>query len=76
MIDGMSSPADDVFALPRLIVTADTSLERFVKLVDGRGPQLHPWYEHVRARAWRCIRLGLHMLRGGYGRPASAVDTP
>ncbi len=72
----MSSPADDAFALSRLIVTADTSLERFVQLVAGRGLQLHPGYERVRARAWRCLRLGLHMLRGDNGRTASAVYAP
>lgn len=72
----MSSPADDPFALSRLIVTADTGLERFIKLVDGCGPQLHPGYERARARGWRCIRLGLHTLRGVYGRSASAVYAP
>ncbi len=72
----MSSPADDVFALSRLIVTADTSLDRFIKVVAGCGPQLHAGYERARARAWRCVRLGLHTLRGGYGKTASAVNAP
>ncbi len=69
----MSSPADDPFALSRLIVTANTGLERFVKLINGRGPQLHPLYERARALAWRCVRLGLHTMRGDYGRTDNAV---
>jgi peptidoglycan/xylan/chitin deacetylase (PgdA/CDA1 family) len=64
----MSSPADDAFALSRLIVTAETDLKRFVELMNGRSPQLHPVYERTRAWAWRCLRFGSRALRGGYRR--------
>ena len=66
----VSSAADELFALSRLIVTVDTGLERFIDLVAGRSPQVHPWYERSRAFAWRGIRLGLHALKGDYGKSA------
>ncbi len=64
----VSSPADDPFALSRLIVTAGTDLDRFAELVQGRSPQLHPAYERTRALAWRCLRSGWHAMKGSQGR--------
>ncbi len=69
----MSSPRDDPFALSRLIVTADTGLERFIDLVTGHSPQFHPWCERSRALAWRGIRLGLHAMRGDDGKSIGEV---
>ncbi len=59
----MSSPADDPFALSRLIVPGDASLQQFAELLAGRGPQLKPSYERVRALAWRCVRYSLRAMK-------------
>ena len=64
----MSSPADDIFALSRLIVSADTSVRQFAELLAGRSPQLEPAYERGRAWVWRWARLGLHALKPGHFR--------
>lgn len=69
----LSSLADDPFALSRLIVTADASLEQFVELVKGRSPQLPPAYERARAMVWRYTRYGLHAVRGGLGKGAYEI---
>jgi peptidoglycan/xylan/chitin deacetylase (PgdA/CDA1 family) len=62
----MSSPADDVFALSRLIVSADIPIKEFAQLLAGRRPQLEPAYERGRAWVWRWARVGLHALKPGY----------
>jgi peptidoglycan/xylan/chitin deacetylase (PgdA/CDA1 family) len=65
----MSSPTDDIFALSRLIVPGDTNLQKFAELLAGRGPQLKPAYERVRALAWRGARYSLSVMKQGlYGR--------
>lgn len=61
----MSSPTDDLFALSRLIVPGDTNLQQFAELLAGRGPQLEPSYERVRALAWRGARYSLRALKHG-----------
>ncbi len=69
----LSSSTDDPFALSRLIVTADTGLKRFVELINGHSPQLHPLYERTRALAWRRMRSGWRAMRGGHGRGTHEV---
>jgi peptidoglycan/xylan/chitin deacetylase (PgdA/CDA1 family) len=61
----MSSTSDDPFALSRLIVPGDTNLQQFAELLAGRGPQLIPSYERVRALAWRGARYSLRALKHG-----------
>jgi peptidoglycan/xylan/chitin deacetylase (PgdA/CDA1 family) len=61
----MSSASDDLFALSRLIVPGDTSLHQFAKLLTGRGPQLGPSYERLRAFVWRCARYSWRSLKEG-----------
>ena len=58
----LSLAADDVFALPRLIVPANTRVEQFDQLLSGRGPQLEPAYERARALAWRWARYGKRLV--------------
>jgi peptidoglycan/xylan/chitin deacetylase (PgdA/CDA1 family) len=59
----VSSPTDDPFALSRLIVPGDTNQQQFAELLAGRGPQLEPSYERVRALAWRGARYSLRALK-------------
>ncbi len=59
----MSSAGDDPFALSRLIVPGDISLTQFTDLLSGRGPQLEPTYERLRAFAWRCARFSWFSLK-------------
>lgn len=51
-----SSPDDDRFAMARLIVRRETSLDAFAKLLDGddTGPRMT--FDRTRARAWRLVR--------------------
>ncbi len=60
----LSSLADDIFALSRLIVPANLDMKCFAELVGGYGPQLEPSYERVRAFVWRCARYGMRAARG------------
>ena len=59
----MSSASDDPFALSRLIVPGDISLNQFADLLSGRGPQLEPTYERLRAFVWRCARYSWFSLK-------------
>jgi peptidoglycan/xylan/chitin deacetylase (PgdA/CDA1 family) len=59
----MSSPSDDPFALSRLMVPGGIRLPQFAELLAGRGPQLKPAYERLRALVWRYARYGLRALK-------------
>ncbi len=59
----MSLATDDIFALSRLFVPANTRVEQFAQLLAGRGPQLAPAYERARAWAWRTVRASWHVLK-------------
>lgn len=52
----MSSPRDDRFALSRLIVTGDMSIDRFARLLAGHGSPLVPAYRRIRAKTWQIVR--------------------
>ena len=64
----LSSPADDPFALSRLIVPGDTDLHQFAGILTNHGPQLIPSYKRVRSFAWRCVRSSLIALKYGHKR--------
>ncbi len=52
--DGIASAADDRFAITRAIVAADTSIDRFVEIVEARtGPARR---RPLRRAAWRAVR--------------------
>lgn len=52
--DGVASPSDDLYAIPRIIVRAGTSAETLVKMLDAarRPPRSRP----LRRTAWRSLR--------------------
>lgn len=61
---GMSTASSDPFALARLMIGADTSVEALAALVTGSRAQA-PALAYLRARsaAWRCVRHGAAALR-------------
>jgi peptidoglycan/xylan/chitin deacetylase (PgdA/CDA1 family) len=60
----MSSTADNPFALSRLIVTADTSVDDFAALLSGHGSPVTATFKRVRASAWQFVRRGIAQLAG------------
>lgn len=73
---GMSGPADDPFALARIIVTCGTGVEHLASLLAGKGLEPVTPNERLRTTGWRAARRILatwnRMTRGrsGYGQPA------
>jgi peptidoglycan/xylan/chitin deacetylase (PgdA/CDA1 family) len=59
----MSALTDDVFALARIMVTADTSVGRFAEYIKGRGLRVAPRRERVRTKVWRLLRRSGRWLR-------------
>jgi peptidoglycan/xylan/chitin deacetylase (PgdA/CDA1 family) len=59
----LSSPHDDQFALSRLIVTADTDLPSFEKLLLSGGRLPEAAYLRLRSVAWARVRQGRQMIR-------------
>ncbi len=57
----LSSDADDAFALARLMVRPDTSLDEFAALLTGTpvswGTALYTMYARTRTPLWRLVRL-------------------
>jgi peptidoglycan/xylan/chitin deacetylase (PgdA/CDA1 family) len=54
--NALSSEADDLFALSRLTVRANTSLPQFAEWLEGLGAPVAPRRERLRTRAWRTYR--------------------
>ena len=52
----MSSLADDLYALARIIISADTSNDHFSQLLKGNGLRTAPFGEKVHTKAWRTVR--------------------
>lgn len=52
----MSSTADDVFALSRIIVYRNTSVSDLACLLAGEGLRVAPQREQVRTKVWRFVR--------------------
>ena len=66
----MGSTTDDLFALPRLIVTGRTTLNDFAELLNGvRLPSAMKYYQ-VRSQVWRFVRRAItplkHLSAGEY----------
>jgi peptidoglycan/xylan/chitin deacetylase (PgdA/CDA1 family) len=68
--DQLSSKDDDIFALARLMVRADTSLPVLRSWLAGVGPPIAPTRERLRTRAWR---LNRRMRALATGRPTSDI---
>jgi peptidoglycan/xylan/chitin deacetylase (PgdA/CDA1 family) len=62
--NALSWEDDDRFALARLMVGADTTLDRLEAWLDGRGAQIAPARERSRTRAWRAYRRGRARVTG------------
>lgn len=60
----MSSPSDDVTALARIIVSGDTDLDAFKKLLRGEGLPVAPGREKLETTGWRYVRRAKKMLKG------------
>jgi peptidoglycan/xylan/chitin deacetylase (PgdA/CDA1 family) len=52
----LSHPQDDPFALARVTIGADTSMQRFAQLLAGRGAPRGWEGERVRTKLWRACR--------------------
>jgi peptidoglycan/xylan/chitin deacetylase (PgdA/CDA1 family) len=62
--NALSWDDDDRFALARLMVRADTTLDRLEAWLDGRGAPLARARERARTRAWRTYRRGRALVTG------------
>lgn len=58
----MSSTADDVFALARIMVLADTGTEDLDRLLAGRGIPQAPYRPRTRTAVWRAARRTRRVL--------------
>lgn len=56
VMNALSSRNDDMFALARLTVRADTDLDRLAAWLGGRSARVAPYPEKVATRAWRMYR--------------------
>jgi peptidoglycan/xylan/chitin deacetylase (PgdA/CDA1 family) len=66
----MSSTEDDVFALARLMVLADTSTEELERLLEGHGIPQAPFRPRLQTTVWRSVRRtrrALQPARKGHG---------
>jgi peptidoglycan/xylan/chitin deacetylase (PgdA/CDA1 family) len=52
----LSTADDDRFALSRIIITANTTVDRFADLLAGRNLRIAPTEELVWTKGWRLIR--------------------
>lgn len=59
----MSNPADDPFALARIIVSADTNLVAFEGLLSGQVLPTTPLRERWQTKAWRLARRSARLLK-------------
>jgi peptidoglycan/xylan/chitin deacetylase (PgdA/CDA1 family) len=62
--NALSWEDDDRFALARLTVRSDTTLDRLEAWLDGRGAPVAPARERARTRAWRAYRRGRAVVTG------------
>jgi peptidoglycan/xylan/chitin deacetylase (PgdA/CDA1 family) len=74
--NALSHPADDTFAIARVLIERDTGVAGVDAILDGRGCLLAWPGERLRTRGWRAYRRTRHALiatrrsvRGRAGRP-------
>lgn len=58
----LSAVADDRFALSRIIITADTSVDDLALLIQGQGLRIAPQGEQLRTTGWRMVRRAKQLL--------------
>jgi peptidoglycan/xylan/chitin deacetylase (PgdA/CDA1 family) len=68
--DTLSSPADDRFALSRLMLRADTPTARVERWLDRLDTPQPKTRETVRTRGWRIVRRGRALITGRRTDPA------
>lgn len=56
VMNALSSDADSIFSLARLMVRTDTTREEIAAWLAGRGAPIAPYPERLRTRAWRLYR--------------------
>jgi peptidoglycan/xylan/chitin deacetylase (PgdA/CDA1 family) len=59
----MSSTTDDPFALARLIITNNTSVDKFAALLVGHGQLMVSLFERGRAWLWGYVRQYLYQIK-------------
>jgi peptidoglycan/xylan/chitin deacetylase (PgdA/CDA1 family) len=59
----ISSLADDLYALARIIITADISNDQFIQLLNGNGIRTAPYEEQVQTKAWRTVRRASYAMK-------------
>jgi peptidoglycan/xylan/chitin deacetylase (PgdA/CDA1 family) len=62
----LSTVDDDRFALSRIIIVADTSVDRFTDLLAGRNLRVAPTEEQIWTKGWRVIRRLRGRLTASY----------
>ena len=67
----LSAPDDDRFALARVVVEADTDLDRFSRLLAGEGLPVAP-AERLRTTGWRLLRKAAARVGGRLAAPAGS----
>jgi peptidoglycan/xylan/chitin deacetylase (PgdA/CDA1 family) len=67
----LSAPDDDRFALARVVVEADTDLDRFSRLLAGEGLPVAP-AERLRTKGWRLLRKAAARVGGRLAAPAGS----
>jgi peptidoglycan/xylan/chitin deacetylase (PgdA/CDA1 family) len=60
---GVSTPADDRFALARIAIYSSTDVEHFARLLMGRGLPVAPMRERARTKSWRLVRRSATLLK-------------
>ncbi len=63
--NGLSSDADDPFAITRLTVTTDMGTDVVRRALDGDHPLVGPYPERLRTKAWRTYRRARRIGRAG-----------
>ena len=63
--NGLSSDADDPFAITRLTVTTDMDTDTVRRALDGDHPAIGPCPERIRTKVWRTYRRARRIGRVG-----------
>jgi peptidoglycan/xylan/chitin deacetylase (PgdA/CDA1 family) len=59
----VSSSMADRFAMPRIIVSADTNVDDLARLIHGDGLRIAPFREQYRTKGWRVARRTIATVR-------------
>jgi peptidoglycan/xylan/chitin deacetylase (PgdA/CDA1 family) len=61
--NALSDTHDDRFALARMTITSDISMERFAKIIEGVGVPIASRNERFKTTMWRAVRRWLYVVQ-------------